>query len=162
MKNAFTLLELVVVISIIVIMSVIGISNYRSAKENLTIGLETDKLVSLLQSAREETRTTPRCVEIHFEKNSPPQKRTGVYKNPVEGCHFGDTEYVRADTADGVITLDTLSVVFVPPNGSILLKEGGLRLGLAAAKIQISSSKNPSLIRTIYINPATGEISSQS
>lgn len=152
MSKAFTMLEILVVITIIIVLSAIGIGNYRSTKINLTIDLETDKVVAFLQSAREETRAIPNCIEVVFKKNETPQKREGVYKNPVQGCDFSNKTPISFQLSSDIIPASSIRFLFIPPKGDMQVtpKE--------TEEIRLVSKNNIGLYRTISWNTRTGRI----
>jgi len=52
MKNSYTLVELIMIISITIILLVLAIANYRSYERTLTLSNEAEKLVSFLAEAK--------------------------------------------------------------------------------------------------------------
>ena len=158
--RAFTLIELLIVISIIMIIATVGITSFSSARMGLVVDLESDKLVSLLHTLRNETRAKSKCFGIAFEKNKPPQKIEAAYKNPVEGCDKPvsstlqfDPDLVLTDVKLDARAQNAMSVTFVPPYGTMQFEPHGNDLELA-----LSLRTGAYVAQTIRISSTTGKI----
>lgn len=151
-NRAFTLIEILVVISIILVLSGIGIANYRSARHSVMLDLEADKLVVLLQNSQTETRAKSLCIEVKFEKNKAPEKREGTLQRK-EKCDFGTTPYTRLNIGHDVTSLSDLVLVFIPPKGKIQTYPGTIE-----SDIKISFNREQAVSRTVTINRISGAI----
>lgn len=152
----FTLIELLIVISIILIISTLGIGSYRSMRSAITIDLEADKFVALLQSLESQTRSTsqskgPQCIEVVFQKNSMPQQHTASYKNAVDGCDWDSQKNLPLGLAADVVVTSDVTVRFTPP-------EGRMKIMPEAGVLTIALKQNPSMMRTISLNASSGTI----
>ncbi|MEK7524041.1 MAG: hypothetical protein AAB588_03330 [Patescibacteria group bacterium] len=158
---AFTLLEIVIVIGIILLLATLGIGSYSAARRSLTIDLETDKLVQLVSSLREISKTSPQCAGIRFETNRPSQKIVYAYKNSVEGCEKngiltptnGSSEVTITGIQQGTVIVKTASLLFTPPLGTLQIQPTAENLS-----ITLALKNSPTVRRTISFELTTGKI----
>lgn len=140
----FTLIEILIVISIISIIVGVGVTSYGKSRKNLLIDIETDKLVADLQVMRDQTKVAPKCIRVIFKKNTPPEKIELEYKNSVEKC----------GNLTGAPLNGYLTVTFIPPYGTIELQPN-----TDIAYIKLGIDENFS--RTISINRNTWKIAKE-
>ncbi|MBI4994250.1 hypothetical protein HZC21_01225 [Candidatus Peregrinibacteria bacterium] len=158
---AFTLIELLIVIGIIIVLAVAGIASYSTARQNIAVDLETDKLVALLHTLREQSRTGAECAGITFEKGETPSKIEAAYKNKIQKCagkvNVSDVilspEIVLTELNLDEAARDVFSVTFIPPHGTAQFAPEGEEV-----EIILSVKSKFYLSRTILINRATGKI----
>ncbi|MFA6521887.1 MAG: prepilin-type N-terminal cleavage/methylation domain-containing protein [Candidatus Gracilibacteria bacterium] len=158
--KGFTLVEIIIVVSIILTLAVLGVESYAVARRSMVIDLTTDKLVQALYSSREQAKNSAKCTGMRFETNKMPQNIEADYKNPVDGCE-NDFEVSSAtwtkETQIYALLLDSdqkesFDVVFIPPLGQIKLPDG-----FKNAEI-ILSLKNQTNSRKIILSSLTGKI----
>lgn len=161
MKKAFTLIEILIVISIILIITSIGIGSYTMVRKNMTVDLETDKLVAVMHSLRETSRTEVKCAGLKLTKNSPPEKIEALYKNAVDGCDETETlseidwsnEIIISEIALDGIKHNVASVIFVPPMGNMQLKPTASK-----SDITLALKNGNYKTKTISLDKLTGKI----
>lgn len=168
-KNGFTLIEIIIVISIILIISGIGIGIYANSRKHLVVDLDADKLIALLHSLREEAKTASpaKCLGIRFSNDETPLKIESSFDSDSQSCasersasniqrsassiQWG-AETVIADILLDSSTADDLSVLFVPPFGEIEFSPAG-----SESEITLSFKRNPSFFKKINLNSLTGK-----
>lgn len=152
MTRAYTLIEIIFVIAIILIMVAIGIGSYGAARQSMAVDLQTDELVALLHQLRDTSRSQTKCVGVRFVKNMPPKKIETAYLNPRQGC---DAKELLSELAwsDEVVVLNSLSILFVPPHGA--MKTGPTN---EKAEVEIAFKKNQAKSRKVIFEPRTGKI----
>jgi len=133
--GGFTLIELVVVTSIIVLITALILPNYRAGDQQLSLQRAVHKLTQDLRRAQEMALSsqefdnqTPAGYGIYFDKNQPTKyilfadiDGDGQYFNP------DPEEMVEEITLEGQAiisdlspeTLSTLNIVFVPPDPDV-------------------------------------------
>lgn len=154
MKYAFTLIEILLVLSVILIVATLGIGSYTAARQNMAIDLEADRLVVLFHELRDASRTGTRCFGLRFEKNEDPQKIEAAYRNPRQGCDPNETNSPLSWSPEiSVAQENTVSVLFIPPHGNIKIQPDA-----DAAEVTLALKKVPQKTRTIMIEPSTGKI----
>lgn len=161
MKKGFTLIELLIVIGIIIVLAVAGAASYSTARQNIAVDLEADKLVALLNTLREESKVSAKCAGITFEKGKTPSKTEANYKNKTQKC-AGQAKVSEINLSPEIriseLNLDetqhdVFSVIFIPPAGSAQFAPDA-----AEAEIILSVKSKSYLSRTVLINQATGKI----
>ena len=140
----FTLIEILIVISIISIIVGVGIVSYGKSRKNLLLDIETDALVADLQAMRYQTKVAPKCIRVTFKKNAPLEKIELEYKNPVEKCGNLISTPINEE----------ITVTFIPPYGTIELQPN-----TDIAYIKLGTDENFS--RTISINRNTWKIAKE-
>ncbi|GEM_PF-4515265 len=161
MKKGFTLIEILVVIGIIVMLATIGLGVFSGARRNLTLDLETDKLIAALQSLRTTAQTQSLCVGLQFERSKSPQKITAAYRNRVQKCDSNETreafpwpkEIAFADLLLDETSRKDLSVWFIPPQGNLQLQPPG-----KSAELTLAITAPTMISKKISLHAATGRI----
>lgn len=160
MKSGFTLLELIVVVSILLIVAVIGLGSFSMSRRTLVLDLEGDNFVAALYTLRETSRSEPKCTGMRLKKNQPAQKIEWPFKD--NACDAGAesrTAYPLAkEVAFGKILLDggeaaELEIRFIPPYGLAQFIPGGQR-----AEVVLSPSAGTGNQRTVSLDRLTGKI----
>lgn len=161
MKRAFTLIELLIVIGIILTLAVFGVGSYSAARQNIALDLEADKIVALLQTLREQSRTSAKCAGITFEKGKIPSQIEAKYQNSKQKCAAKvgvsdvslNPEIILSEIQlDGAVR-DVFSVVFVPPHG-----EAEFTPESSEAVLTLKIKSKEYLSREILINRISGKI----
>lgn len=161
MKKGFTLIEILVVIGIIVMLATIGLGVFSGARRNLTLDLETEKLIAAMQLLRTASQTQSLCVGLRFERNKSPQKITAPYRNRVQKCDPNETreafpwpkEIAIADLALDETSRNELSVWFIPPQGNLQFKPAG-----ESAVFTLSITSPTMISKKILLHAPTGRI----
>ncbi|MEK9132909.1 MAG: prepilin-type N-terminal cleavage/methylation domain-containing protein [Patescibacteria group bacterium] len=149
--SGFTLMEIIIVVGIILILAVMGMGSYSIARRAIVMDLETDKLVALLNSTRDESKKTAKCFGIRFAKNSAPRKIHSIYANYVNGCS-NEFALVDVEWSKEIVVGEDLTVIFIPP-------QGAMKLDPEAKTAQIVLNYNgTNSVRTISFNTETGKI----
>ena len=163
----FTLIEILIVVSIIGILSTLAVSNYnniRSSIENsYTIDNLTQELRKLNKLSQNQQNST--CQHIQIQRNSNQILQTSSTFNPItricDSPNFNNQSSLLSGSL--LITtqllqqgqnLDEIIITFTPPNGKISTSTNNLNqitLGLAP-------NNQPENIRYIIINPQNGSI----
>ncbi len=152
--HAFTLLEILIVISIIMIIALMGIGSFSAARQNLVVDLETDNVVALLYSLRDSARNQPKCSGIVFALQQAPKRITS-------GCGKEVTTERAALSAEVTlqkIMLDgsereEMTLLFTPPFGTMQFSHGGRE-----ATLIFGLKNKPALSRTVIVDRETGRI----
>lgn len=161
MKKGFTLIELLIVIGIIIVLAVAGAASYSTARQNIAVDLEADKFVVLLNTLREESKTSAKCAGITFEKNKIPTKTEANYKNKTQKC-AGQAKVSSINLSPEISVSglnldetqhDVFSVTFIPPFGAAQFAPDATE-----AEIILSAKSKSYLSRAILINKITGKI----
>lgn len=159
-KKAYTLIELMIVISIIIIIAGIGVGAYNISRRNAVVEIEANKLTAALHSVRETSKTNSFCYGINFIKNKFPAKIKFPYKNGV--CdhssmtkeNFVWPKEINASqiSADGT-EINEISVVFMPPAGAIEFMPNASEI-----KIGLAYKTNKKILRSVAVSGETGKI----
>lgn len=152
MIRAFTLIEIIFVIAVILIIAGLGAGSYGAARRSMAVDLEADTLVASLHQFRDASRTQPKCVGIRFEKNAAPKKIETAYLNPTQGCDAKETLSALA-WSDEVVILNSLSILFIPPHGTMKIAPTNEK-----AEVGIAFKQNPAHNRKVFFDPQTGKI----
>lgn len=160
--KAFTLIEILIVVSIILVISAVGIDIYSSSRKNLVTDLESDKLVSMLHTIREEAKSSSpsKCVGIKLAKNENPQKIESPYLSAQKACSDSintapmswNSEAVISEIAVDDSQKKYLSVLFSPPFGEMQFLGGNG----ATAQLTVAFKANTQYFKKISINKASG------
>lgn len=161
MKNAFTLIELIIVITILIIITAVGVGAYSGIRRTLLIDLQADTLVTILGNMQSEVKNAPRCVGIRFEQDKAPQRIEAAYSSGTRTCgqvalvsSFAlpaelRVAQVRADLAP----TKTLSILFTPPHATVSLQPGS-----SLGDIIVALKNDAKRYRTVRVHKATGVI----
>lgn len=143
-SSAFTLVELIIVISIMGIMAVMVLMNFSGARTQQQLSLLADKSVAILQNAQTEVRSGKYdfsadvflCEGAHFVVGEEPLQFISAFDSATGSCDFGTTvqelEY-GLPTAPAVVESITVTpmpgdgelyAVFTPPNAELLFFDG--------------------------------------
>lgn len=130
-KKAFTVIEMLIVITIIAIVAVMGTSAYSLSRRAITIDLQAGSLVANLQSLREEAKRGSVCIGMRFEEKKTPLKISAPYLNRARGCgEEVSAEDIRWPNDIGFSQFlingkksKKIDVLFAPPGGNMLLTD---------------------------------------
>lgn len=165
MKKGFTLIEILLVLGIVLMLATIGLGVFSGARQNLSIDLETDKLIAAFNSLRASAQAKAECFGIAFEQNKPPQKITASYLNRRQGCD-SNVQQLLFPLPNGIVISNLsidggqkneFTIWFVPPQGTLQLDPRGEQ-----AEIIISTASSSGVSKKIVIHTATGVIEKKS
>lgn len=128
-SKAFTLIEIIIVITIVGILTTIAILSYQGAYERQQVSVFSKNLLSTAQHAKAEVEAGKKdeagllCEGISFVVGEIPQKITMNY---VDGACDVDTEVlvnVEQSSPNILVTsinlADSIKLLFVPPSGAM-------------------------------------------
>lgn len=154
-KNGFTLVEIMVVFSIIVILTAISIPIYQGSKKELALQRAVNKLEQDIEKAQEMAMAAK-----EFQEGSVPSGGYGIYLDLSEPSHyilFADVsanhqydsekgELVEAIFLKDEIKIDSLSpasplnITFTPPDPTTRVNSSISDIGIIILKIDNSTS----------------------
>lgn len=160
-KSAFTLIEVLVVITIIGVLTSILVLNFQGVKEKQEIALLADKSLAMMQQAKADVRsgkivtnedgsTQYLCEGALFMVGAQPQYVTMPFLSSGD-CDFSSqtlenygmdsgASYVGTLEVDGTQP-DSLLALFVPPSGTLqLFSEEGVTLYSGDAQVRFESA----------------------
>jgi len=143
-SKAFTLIEIIIVITIIGILTAIAILSYRGAYERQQVSVFSKDLLATAQHAKAEVKSGKKdeggllCEGIYFAKGEVPQKVSMNYVD-VDGvweCNLDKPDYSDLDQSSknilavsievGEIAADPVTILFIPPSGEMKVYPGDL------------------------------------
>lgn len=151
MKRAFTLIEIIFVIAVILLVASLGVGGYTASRRNMAIDLETDRLVVLLHELRDASKKGNVCHGIRLKKNEAPRKIEKTYLNKKSGC--SNEEKQSEISWEGEVETNELSVIFIPPHGEMKIEPVN-----EETEIRVNLKRNPGNTRTVMLEPETGRI----
>ena len=132
--KAFTLIEIIIVITIIGIITAVAVLSYRGAYERQQVSVFSKDLLATAQHAKAEVKAGKKdadgllCEGIYFEVDAVPQKVSMKYVDPendgVWGCEFPGTTENLDQSSKNILPVDlsnAVTLLFVPPSGSALI-----------------------------------------
>lgn len=161
-KHAFTLIEIIVVVSIVLIMAALGVGSYRAARQNITIDLEADKLMTTLFALRDLSTVKAKCFGARLERGKEPQKIEADFNRALNnasgsgpgGCDLrGERRSILPWSPEVEVTNEGISILFMPPHGKIQIFPT-----MEAKEVNLALKNMPQVARTIIINPASEKI----
>lgn len=168
-KAAFTLIEVLVVISIIGIMSTMVFLDFSSARKRQNVSLIAEQSLALLQQSQAEVNAgfvqedQLLCKGAYFEKGALPLQAQGIFDG--EDCVDLETEAYGVAPADvevahlqmGALSMDALWVLFTPPDGHVLFYNDFQEKNLGSALIQIENRNQSDLHVDLKISQLTNQ-----
>lgn len=151
MKRAFTLIEIIFVIAVILLVASLGVGGYTASRRNMAIDLETDRLVVLLHELRDASKKGNVCHGLRLKKNEAPRKIEKAYLNKKSGC--GGEEKQSEISWEGEVETTELSIIFIPPHGEMKIEPVNEK-----TEVQVNLKKSSGTKRTIILEPQTGKI----
>ena len=136
-SKAFTLIEIIIVITIIGIITAIAILSYRGAYERQQVSVFSKDLLATAQHAKSAVKSGKKddagllCEGIYFVTGEIPQK---ISMNYVEGACAFPGELSNLDQSSTNILVnsinlaDSITLLFVPPSGSGLVYDSNNQL----------------------------------
>ncbi len=133
-RHGFTLIEILIVITVIAILATMAVGAYGLIRVNMAIDLQADKVVAQFHTLRAEAQTQANCIGMRFKTGEYPQMVYVPYIQRQRICEVDsankrivpmswppdisvDQMYMNADTRDTEII-----VWFVPPEGKLKLE----------------------------------------
>lgn len=161
--HGFTIVELLIVISVIAIIAVMGAHAYSVGRRTAIIDIHAEKLTSLLHSFRDKTKADkePMCTGMIFKKGETPQKIQVLFKNSYVGCDRTAAPVQTLLDWQNDVMIETiriagndsdvpLKLLFAPPHGIIVADPEGQSFTIIIRYKDIT--------RIIEINTAAGRI----
>jgi len=163
MRSAFTLIEIVIVLSIFAIIAVFGVNAFSISRQNIQIELATADTVARLHQLRNESESLGLCFIIELTNGVNPHVAQSKYDGDTKTCDDKELKFrpvitevkqvaISTIEIDGVIN-DSLRITIAPPFGEVSFDKQGDLLSLTLAL-----TTNKVFSRTIEVERATGRI----
>lgn len=165
LKPAFTLIELLIVISIIGILSVLAVSNYSAIRSSIENQFTVDTLIQEIrqQSKLSQNQQDPKCFNLYFEvEENQIQKYQTQFDSSTRTCQLrdGGAENLLEDSElviDQIILngtqIEEYNLGFQPPLGRPTSTLNDREL-----QIHLQPNKQPENKKIISINLQNGSI----
>jgi prepilin-type N-terminal cleavage/methylation domain-containing protein len=172
--RAFTLIELIVVMTIISLLSAFAMVDYGTSIKKARLQVATEEVILILQDAGVRAQSSPdgvaKCFTLNVPMGGEPILSSYAWN---DGCSFpggladGDlTEEEDLDwekisimkmEGDGAEITDDLWFVFVPPDGDIVVydEHGSFSVSTVDVTIVYNNSTEPIFQKTVGITPVT-------
>ncbi len=170
MKKGFSLVELLVVISIIAILAALLLVNYKSGQKQLALNRAASKLAQDIRRAQEMAMAAEEVGEnvpkggygIYFRKQPSPQRSYIFFadKDINNKCDFGNESINEIEFEGGGIKIkdlggNHLNVIFRPPDPVTLFTDAdGNILDYSGISIEISLIEDETKSKIIRVNKA--------
>jgi len=169
MNKAFTLMESIIVIAIIVILALIIFPNYYSTKQQLALQRSASKLAQDIRKVQEMAMSAQEFegeislggYGIYLRRVPSPQISYILYvdKNNNQKYDSGEETIEEINFESGIRILSLsgnhTSIIFTPPDPTVLFTDAdGIDLGLGQISIVISLISDETKTKTISINKA--------
>ncbi len=164
LSHGFTLIEIIVVISIVMIFAAVSAGGFSAMRRTVALDISADTIVNTLNALRGESQRGTTCEGMLFQVDKAPEKITAPYANATRTCELSslqkspftwsrDSAVSRIQNSaveSGVAESDqTLTILFAPPRGTMTAPTEEKTLTLTA-----SNGRS----RTITINPLANTI----
>ena len=135
LSSGFTLIEIIVVISIIMIFAAISLGGFSAMRRTIALDINTDTMVNTLNALRGESQRGITCSGVNFKVQAQPEKITTPYVNATRTCDLSSpqksplawsqdtavTSIKSTDAESGVPANENeLTVLFAPPRGTMV------------------------------------------
>ncbi|MBI4127316.1 prepilin-type N-terminal cleavage/methylation domain-containing protein [Candidatus Peregrinibacteria bacterium] len=156
--KAFTLIEIIVVITIVSIITSIAVLSYSGAVEKQRANMFAKDLLASAQRARAEVAAGKKtddklsCAGLYFELGANPKKVSADYNAAKGRCDFDTEIFTETDQSATDISVDKIEVggaaispvtiFFVPPKGDYEVYTEGEELLAGAPVLHFSSAIN--------------------
>jgi prepilin-type N-terminal cleavage/methylation domain-containing protein len=181
MKRGFTLVEMLVVITIIGMLAFLGVSSYGAAQKQARLELAADNVVSLLKeqqglakSGRVGLSGSAKCYGVRLLINNAPKVVEADYfavqGNKADFCNIDneterpliqELDVVVSNLKQGFIDKDDLTIMFKPPSAKVVVYSGKNEISIGSeneAQIDFSISiLNREGEKKISIHALTGK-----
>jgi prepilin-type N-terminal cleavage/methylation domain-containing protein len=166
----FTLVEIIVVTTVISILTLFTIANYGKGQKQFTLQRAAHKLAQDIRLAQEMAMSSKECQEcgggipsgygVFFNELAPNNSSYVIYADTLVDQYYtaADYEIEIIDLEPGVIILDVkdfnqISINFKPPDPIIDIKDG-LGSSVSTTEITIALESDSSILKTIIVNTA--------
>ena len=171
-SSGFTLTELLVVISIIIILTSVSLPVYQGARGQLALRRAANKLAQDIGRAREMAISVeeysgtipPGGYGVYFEATPWPLTPSSEYNFYIYADNSGNRRYDSGEQIEK-ISLEKgtkikkvgsgsqrYSINFTPPDPGVSFYEGGIQLAQKELEIIISLKKDPSMTKSVIVN----------
>lgn len=160
-RSAFTLVELLIVISIIAVVVALVMIDFRGAVQRQQLSVAGQQALAMMQQARASVQAglvdeELQCVGGRFELNEPFVALSGAY---TDGCEVDNVDSYGSQSAlvyvqsaeVGESEVQRLDALFVPP-GTLEFYEDGAELS-NAARVTLAHRRNAELTLTLVLAP---------
>lgn len=163
-RHAFTLIELLIVISVIGILATMAVTAYGTIRVNMAVDLQADKLVAQLHTLRAQAKTQPLCFGVQFN-GARPNVVQAPYIRKDRSCDEENITMNRLEWPNDISIVDmrvdaaaaeNTTAWFVPPEGKLAIGNGNYTSNLdVVLKIQRGSQIRR---RQVTLRAASGTI----
>lgn len=176
-KPAFTLLELLVVITIIMVLVGFLIVDFNGARRQQELGLTVQQVLALMDQSRAEVDSGKVVVEEdlylclggYFENGEVPQSVQMSYETNLEDCDFDSKvvenyglvqsgAVIESIELEGQV-YDKIWAMFVPPEGSLVFYDASGTSFVGDAVMSVQHSDNEELQRNLIFSTTTNRVS---
>jgi prepilin-type N-terminal cleavage/methylation domain-containing protein len=174
-KNAFTFIELIIVISIIGILATLFLNGYRGTIQHARMESSMNELKSVMASLKTKANSGvyekgPSCYGVEFNKNKNSViSFSAIYNTQKESCETSSAKFENiqaidiypelqiSNIGDTANAIQNLKIFFYPPRGNILLFADDEKTEYTKNIIVTFIYNNfPEIIRKISIDGVTG------
>lgn len=150
------------VISVILLITGLGIGSFRLARQNVALDLETDAIVAAFMQYRNLAKAGNVCHGMRFENNKIPQKIEARFLTVQAGCDPNILLQPLAGLSPDVIVENLiqegalqpgLDILFEPPAGTVKILPDNQK-----SEISIRLKRVPNRTRKIFVEPRSGRI----
>lgn len=164
-KKAFTLIEILIVISIIAIMATLAIGNYNNIRSKIENQFTIDTLIQEFrgQSKLAQNQANPTCYKITINQaENSITKTTALFDSKSRTCQSEETKNINllqnsqlqiTSISKDNIDIKQETIIFIPPSGLPQNSDNKNNL-----KIQFTTQDQPENLKTILINLRNGSI----
>lgn len=159
--HAFTLIELLITISILAIIVTISIGSYSYARRGIVLDLESDKLIARLNTVRDSSKVSASCKGLRIQRSGVLEELSAPYSYEQRTC--GEFKVDRQfTTAPEVLVSKILSnagdvaattVNFIPPQGVVSSIPPATII-----EVTLGLKAGAPFTKTIIVNTVTGSI----
>lgn len=167
--KAFTLIELIVVMTIIAMLSAFAMIDYGTSVKKARLNIATEEFVSMLQDGVVQAQSNPdgeaKCLALKVQVGGVPVLGSYAWTGGCGAPSISETlkepnwekVTVKEITADTVSVDDTLWFAISPPDGDIIVYKDGAVLSAESVEVVLSYNNSTEEIfsKTVQITPIT-------